>query len=94
MNEDVFDFCNCASVKTISVWDIFIAIDLSLHYTGSQRIITCVDKYKVVNNVRSTYWRHLARHMNLSEVQIDRIDYDYEKHGLYEKVRFLILWNA
>ena len=36
----------------------------------------------------STYWRHLARHMNLSDPQIDRIDYDYEKYGLHEKVYF------
>ena len=94
MNEDVFNSCNCTSVGTISVWNIFITIDLSLHCTGSKRIITCADKYKVVNNVGSTYWKHLARHMNLSEEQIDRIDYDYEKYGLHEKVRFLILWNT
>ena len=26
--------------------------------------------------------------MNLSDPQIDRIDYDYEKYGLHEKVYF------
>ena len=58
-------------------------------YLGLQRIINCSDRYVVVNNVESKTWRRLARHMNLTDMQIDRIDYDYDKDGLSEKVNFI-----
>ena len=60
-----------------------------MFYLGSQRLIYRTDKYVVVNNVGPTKWRHLARHMNLTELEIDCIDYDYDKYGLREKVLYI-----
>ena len=58
---------------------------------GPQRLINRTDKYVVVNNVGPKKWRHLARHMNLTELEIDCIDYEYDKYGLHEKVLHMSL---
>lgn len=60
----------------------------NVQISGSQRLLTKDDEFKLLNNV-GIKWRFYARALGFSDGQIDIISHDYDREGLQEKVRFL-----